>query len=576
MAQDEHSYVRGRAAYALGEVFEQVPDKAQACQDLHRLTQDEDSGVRLSAAVALGKTFGRVLDEARLRAIALADPASWLQYVGQASRIAIRGESEVIFGIRGIVGIGKSRLLFGMSGIGKSRLSFGMGKSGVFLVSPLSNKEKDQVWQDLIRLTKDPDKIVRMYSYHSLGRASIYKATISIDDEVFRENLKEAIDYFGKSAQEATYYNPARFCIPFYRSFLAVTSQEEGSQEQVDLYLAEAKNAIVGSKSRELLFKAVENLSQALREAQKASELHEAQAVLVACLPYCNQAEELLDETKDMAPGASGVIRRGLPIINRQIKTILKEIEENSSRLLEATKQTPFEPITARTAERIKDLSEIGYGPDAESIMDDVVPDIRVMCSFLPERSKESLCELKNWDSLGFEKKVSLFKRAITHCANEMENLSRRIGDKDDQIIYLRAEVLARLDNINFHVFKISIRSADVAQSLRGLEYELQKIKKIKDDLDRLGQSMDDLGIHQQQALQELQESAPKIIIELEEIVKKDDLDDSDKQEAPGSIRKEILNRLQALMDSPAGAALNLAADLSSIIGLILTIHPLR
>jgi len=171
---------------------------------------------------------------------------------------------------------------------------------------------------------------------------------------------------------------------------------------------------------------------------------------------------------------------------------------------------------------------------------------------------------------------VPLFRRAIIHCANQMENFSRQIGDKDDQIIYLRNEVLARLDNINFHVFKISIRSANVAQSLRALEYELQKIKKIKDDLERLGQSAEDLGIHQQQALQELQESAPKLIKELEEITKRDELNDSDKQEVPSSLRQELLNRLQALKASPEGAILDLAASLSSIISLILTIHPLR
>jgi hypothetical protein len=175
----------------------------------------------------------------------------------------------------------------------------------------------------------------------------------------------------------------------------------------------------------------------------------------------------------------------------------------------------------------------------------------------------------------GFERKVPLFERAMAHCANQMENFSRQIRDKDDQITYLRDKVLARIDNINFHVFKISIRSADMAQSLRVLDYELQKMKKIKDDLNRLGQSVDDFGICQQQALQELQESAPKLISELEEITKTDGLDDSGEREIPSSLRQEILNKLQAIKASPAGTTLDLAAALSSIISLILTFHPL-
>jgi hypothetical protein len=36
-------------------------------------------------------------------------------------------------------------------------------------------------------------------------------------------------------------------------------------------------------------------------------------------------------------------------------------------------------------------------------------------------------------------------------------------------------------------------------------------MKKIKDDLNRMGQKLEDLGIHHQQALRELQESAPSL-----------------------------------------------------------------
>ena len=63
------------------------------------------------------------------------------------------------------------------------------------------------------------------------------------------------LKFFERSSQEATYYNPAKFCLPFYRSFLAVTFQEAGSQEQVNRYLAEAKGAVAGSKSRRLLLR---------------------------------------------------------------------------------------------------------------------------------------------------------------------------------------------------------------------------------------------------------------------------------------------------------------------------------
>ena len=97
---------------------------------------------------------------------------------------------------------------------------------------------KNQAWQDLHRLTADQDRNVRMYAYHSLGRACVFKATAAAEDKAFREDLEKAIEFFEKSSEEAKYYNPAEFCLPFYRSFYAVTFHEAGSQEQVTGILA--------------------------------------------------------------------------------------------------------------------------------------------------------------------------------------------------------------------------------------------------------------------------------------------------------------------------------------------------
>jgi hypothetical protein len=57
--------VRGIAAKALGNMFSQVPDKAQAWQDLHRLTHDRGGNVRLGSAEALGEAFSQFPDKAQ-------------------------------------------------------------------------------------------------------------------------------------------------------------------------------------------------------------------------------------------------------------------------------------------------------------------------------------------------------------------------------------------------------------------------------------------------------------------------------------------------------------------------------
>lgn len=533
LTDDADSYVRSEASRALGDVFVHAPDKTQAWQDLHSLTDDKDRFVRSGSARALGDAFGYIPDKAR----------AWQDL---------------------------HRLVDDKDRIVRSETARAMGDA--FGLIP----DKTQAWQDLDRLTKDDASFVRSRSLHSLGRASIFQATEAENNDSFRANLIQAIDFFERSSK-ASMLNPARFCLPFYRTFYYIMFQGREAQYAVDYYMKEAKNAIEQSKNKEILFEAIESLSQALINVQNAKygNIQDKQLYLETMKGFCDRAAGLISEADDQNPGAAKTLYRGLDIIKQNIKSELGEIEANSFRLLEATRHTPFESITTRTADRISELSDIEFGFNVESIMDCVVPDIRTMCSFLHPRSMESVCELKNWDTLDFEEKILLFKRAIILCANQMENFSNQIGDKDDQIAYLRGEVLARLESVSFQIFRANIRSGDVAQTLRALEYELLRIQKIKNDLDRLGQKLDNLGILQQKALQELQENAPRLIWELEQIIKKSDFDETGKHEVLSGWKQELLDKLQALKSSPEGATLDLAAALSSIISLVLTIYNL-
>ena len=494
--------------------FSSLPDKKLAWEDLLRLTQDEDIDVRLRAINALGLVFSQVSNKTQawkyilrltqdeyidmrcrnfaLELIQIPDKAEdWECLI---VRDWNRDANDVRWGAAYALGLvfsqvpDKAQAWQDLHRLTQDKYSTVRMKAAYALGSAFSHvPDKDQAWQDLDRLTKDSDSGVRSRSLYSLGKSSIFKATETENDESFREYLVQAIDFFERSSKEG-WYNLAVFCLPLYRSFYFITFRGLEAQSEANRYLIEAKNAIEQSKSKEVLFEAVESLSQALVNVQKAKDatIQDRQIYLDALRRSCERAACLVFEANDRTPGAAKTIERGLHIIKGNIRAELAEIEKNSFRLLEATRSTPFESITNRTVERIRGLSGIEYGFNAESIMDDVVPDLIVMCSFLPEKSREAVCGLMNWDALDFEEKVLLFKRAITYCANQMEHFSMRIKDKDDQITYLRNEVLVRLENINFHIFKINIRSGDVAQSLRALECELQKIKKIKDDLDRV------------------------------------------------------------------------------------------
>jgi len=85
----------------------------------------------------------------------------------------------------------------------------------------------------MFRLTQDEDSDVRVYANHSLGRASIFRATEAEREEEFRRELEKALDFFEKSSTEARFINPANFCLPFYRSFHTLIFKKQESKAEV-------------------------------------------------------------------------------------------------------------------------------------------------------------------------------------------------------------------------------------------------------------------------------------------------------------------------------------------------------
>jgi len=205
--------------------------------------------------------------------------------------------------------------------------------------------DKEAAWKDLVRLTGDDNSYVRVSVNHSLGKVSIFKATEAEDEEDFRQELENALVYFERSAAETTYFNPSKFCIPFYRSYYVLTCKKDSSEADVEKYLAEAKEASSGSKSKEELIEAVKNLSTALKEAQKLHEmdLDGVKSDLRAYMRYCNRAAELLDNTEEHAPGATKLVKRGVLIIGQRIEGSIAEIQEKAKDICQLTRNTPAE-----------------------------------------------------------------------------------------------------------------------------------------------------------------------------------------------------------------------------------------
>ena len=354
LTEDEDMDVRWGAADVLGSAFQHVPDKTQAWRDLHRLTEDEDFYVRRGAAHALGTAFQHVPDKE------------------EAWRDLHRLTEDEDSGVR-------------------SGAAYALGTA--FQHVP----DKTQAWRDLIRLTEDEDKYVRVSANHSLGRASILKATATETEEDFRKELKNALSFFEKSLKEERMFNPSSFCLPFYRSFYTVTFEEAGAKGAVQKYLAEAKSASEGSKNKETLLEAVENLANALSEAHKATDFGAMKSDLNAYRQYCDRAADLIGDAEEVAPGAARVLRRGLPIIGERIKEIIREIQEKAEAVCRETQGTPLEELglaTARSAQKLPTQDPLALMMELGNMVEDTA---RNWCEYLPPDKKVDACEqLKN------------------------------------------------------------------------------------------------------------------------------------------------------------------------------------
>jgi hypothetical protein len=173
---------------------------------------------------------------------------------------------------------------------------------------------------------------VRTRAQYSLGKVFIFKASQEEKEEDYKKELEKAIEFFEKVAQESNklLFNPAKFCLPFYRSFYTIIfKNQEESKNEVDVYLEKAKAAIESSEIKGLLFRAVENLAKALEEVQNLGslDLQGMKCKLDSYRKYCEHATKLMKDAEETTPFATKTFIIGLPILDRNLKRLIEEIQ---------------------------------------------------------------------------------------------------------------------------------------------------------------------------------------------------------------------------------------------------------
>lgn len=366
--------VRIQALDQLKSNFPSLPNREQAWDDLHRLTNDENISVRSKVASALWSIFSQIPD-------------------------------------------------------------------------------KQQAWNDLQRLANDQDKDVRVYANHSLGRISIFKASQAEKEEDYKDELETAISFFEKASKESIRFNPSEFCLPFYRSFHTIIFKKEDSQEEIDKYLANAKNAVKGSKSKALLVEALKNLANALKEVQSLEKLdletkkgelnfykkycdHAAELIVEAestapsvnqiqnlgkmgleekeeestsymqydesYSQYCGRTVGLIRGSEETAPFAIAAMRKGLPILDRNLKDIIEEIQTKSKIICQASEGTPAKEIIYNVNKGVENW-EIGDQEQMKRGIEDLLLVLKTKIPPIPE-NKEIL---NNIEKMRYEKDLT-------------------------------------------------------------------------------------------------------------------------------------------------------------------------
>ncbi|WP_440956113.1 HEAT repeat domain-containing protein [Methanosarcina sp. Mfa9] len=382
LTSDQNSEVRKGAAETLGTAFQDMPDKEKAGEDLHRLTSDQNSEVRDSAVVAFKTAFQDVPDKERAWKDLIRFTLHEDRYVREKVADALGNVFQYVQD--------KEKAwedLHRLTSDQNSEVRWGAVEAlgTCFLYVP----GKERAWKDLHKLTSDQEGYVRVRAYHSLGRISIYKASQSDNEEAYLEELKKAIDFFENAAKEPALDNPSKFCFPFYRSFYTIISIEKReARDEVEKYLAEAKGEIGWSDNKKLLFEAIENLANALKEVQNLENMDLAakKGELNFYRKYCEQAAELMKNTEEKAPSATIVMRKGLPILDRNLKSLLDEIQEKAKKACQVSKGTDTEKIACAVSREVQKW-EIGSQEEMSWYVENLVFSLAATIPQVPENN---------------------------------------------------------------------------------------------------------------------------------------------------------------------------------------------
>jgi len=392
------AYVWRAAAYALGSAFSQFKDKDVVWKDLISLARKDDYSVKGAAALSIISAFCQVQNKER----------AW----NDIHELIMDKDINIL-----------------------KAIAFDLGAS----FSQVPNK--DQAWQDLVRLANSNGKkcdYVRAYANHSLGKISIYRALVAINHEDLKNELKNAIKYFEEASKELSVSNnPAKFCLPFYRCYFAITF-ENAQESEVKSYLTEAKQSVRGSEIKDDLLYSLEYLFKALLESQKLKNksLDKIANELNDYSQYCHKAQEHMIAAEKNAPGTIGLMKKCNPLLEGKIKANIAEIQEKVKQIYKITTASgnQFENFGIEISQAAESLYSDNIGRAQQSIFN-ITSRIKELCEILPKDRRALVCRAieEVHSTKDLPEKIEKLEQALEYTTAyiriSIENYEKRLAD---------------------------------------------------------------------------------------------------------------------------------------------------
>ncbi|WP_340818460.1 HEAT repeat domain-containing protein [Methanolobus sp. WCC4] len=497
----EDRSVRETASISIGYVFQHFPDKVKilAQKELMGLLDDERFDFKGSLIISVGNAFSSFPDKEDAWEILH-------QYVNNSDESIRKGLAfsigdacpDLPFPEKSL----RDLLILAQDESGSVRM--GVAHSLGFIYPHIGGDS--EILDCLVTLTGDKHSCIRNRANYSLGKIYVYKASKTKDERVLGDLVEKAVVHFEKAAIEDCYFNPAKFCYLFYRSFSEVILKKQISRQKIEKYLIDARSVAEDSTNKKRLVKVIENLSDALFAAQAPHKMGiESKVELVTyCRKQCHYAEYLMDKTKGNTPNLNHLFHKIKPYFHQNIKKLIDDVKEKAEAACREAKGTEAEYIACSVNKEIQ-----GWGVESQEQMgknlDNVIFSLK---SKIPDISENKLIIAKI-DEIKSESKVENQMMILSTLIGFFPSLSlyadiSEIKENSKTMIENMDQLIASIKQIEISLEPSIKEEIQVAVGLSGLVFDAKRIitipvqeisyPELRDDLQKYSDKMLDIA----------------------------------------------------------------------------------